>query len=250
MRYALGLFSIIPVPPFEVDRRVASRAMAGFPWLGLLLGALAAAVLYGASVLASPILGAMLGLAALAGLTGALHLDGVADTADGLGSRRPPDEALQVMRKSDVGPMGVAVLVLVLLIDAAALASLPSPLLGAVALAGGAMTGRLAVTLASTSQQSARRQGFGALFVGVTSIATAAVSCLAVSLAVLGGAWWAGGYRALLAAGIALAAAALVGALWARHLLRRLGGWTGDTFGSLIEIAQAVFLVAFALAAG
>ncbi|HHT12664.1 MAG TPA: adenosylcobinamide-GDP ribazoletransferase, partial [Propionibacterium sp.] len=202
MRYALGLFSIIPVPPFEVDRRVAARAMAGFPWLGLLLGALAAAVLYGASVLASPILGAMLGLAALAGLTGALHLDGVADTADGLGSRRPPDEALQVMRKSDVGPMGVAVLVLVLLIDAAALASLPSPLLGAVALAGGAMTGRLAVTLASTSQRSARRQGFGALFVGVTSIATAAVSCLAVSLAVLGGVWWAGGYRALLAAGI------------------------------------------------
>ena len=65
----------------------------------------------------------------------------------------------------------------------------------------------------------------------------------------IGAAWWVGGLGAALAAAIGLAAASLVGALWAWHLLRRLGGWTGDTFGSLIEVTQLVFLVAFALAA-
>lgn len=250
MRYALGLFSVIPVPPFDVDRTAASRAMAWFPWLGLLLGALAGAVLYGASVLAGPLLGAMLGLAVLAALTGALHLDGVADTADGLGSRRGPEEALRIMRRSDVGPMGVAVLVLVLLIDAAALASMPRPLVGAVALAVGAMVGRGAVMLASTSRRSAREEGFGALFVGVTGVPTAALSAVAIALAALGGAWWAGGASALLGMAIALAVAAAVGWWWARHLVRRLGGWTGDTFGSLIEITQCVFLVVAALAFG
>ncbi|GAA4900608.1 adenosylcobinamide-GDP ribazoletransferase [Tessaracoccus lubricantis] len=246
---ATGLFTVIPVPAFEVDRRLAARAMAAFPWLGALLGAASGAVLWAAWQLAGPLLGAMLGLALLAGLTGAMHLDGVADTADGLGSRRPPDEALTIMRKSDIGPMGVATLVLVLLVDAAALASMPSAVVAAVGLAGAAALGRLAITLASVSTRSARQHGFGALFVGVTRPWVAAVTWVAVVGLVLAGAWVAGGQHAALAAGIGLAAATLAGALWSRHLLVRLGGWTGDTFGSLIEVVQAVFLVAFALAA-
>jgi len=58
-------------------------------------------------------------LATLAAVTGAMHLDGLADTADGIGSRRPAEEALTIMKRSDIGPMGVAALVLVLLTDAA-----------------------------------------------------------------------------------------------------------------------------------
>ncbi|MDO5676950.1 MAG: adenosylcobinamide-GDP ribazoletransferase [Propionibacteriaceae bacterium] len=248
MRYAFGLFSIIPVKPFDVDRRVATRAMAAFPWMGLLLGAVAGGLLFGAWHLAGPLLGAMLALGLLAWLTGAIHLDGVADTADGLGSRRSPEEALTIMRKSDVGPMGVAALVLVLLIQAAALASMPTAQVAVVGVAGAAAVGRLAVTLATTSQRSARQQGFGALFVGVTGYGAVTVNTLAVMAVLLAAAYWAGGYHDVLATGIALAACALVGAIWARRLLRRLGGWTGDTFGSLIEVTQTVFLVAVALA--
>lgn len=246
---ATGLFTIVPVRPFEVDRRIAARAMAAFPWLGLLLGAAAGGALWGAWHLAGPLLGALLGLVLLAGVTGAMHLDGVADTADGLGSRRPPEEALVIMRRSDIGPMGVATLVLVLLLDAAALASMPGPLPAALALASAAALGRLAVTTATVSTRSARERGFGALFVGVTRFRTAALTWVAVLGIVLAAAWWAGRHQALLAAGIGLTAAALAGALWSRHLLRRLGGWTGDTFGSLIEVTQTAFLVAFALAA-
>ena len=111
---AVGLFTVIPVRPFDVDRRAASRAMAALPVLGLLLGLAAGAVAGLLGWLTSPLLGAVVGLALLAWLTGALHLDGVADTADGLGSRKPADEALAIMRRSDIGPMGVVVLVFVL----------------------------------------------------------------------------------------------------------------------------------------
>lgn len=248
MRYALGLFTIVPVPAFDVDRTVARRAMLAFPWLGLLLGVVAGAVMWAAWQLAGPLLGAMLALAVLAGLTGAIHLDGVSDAADGLGSRREPEEALGIMRKPDVGPMGVATLVLVLLIGAAALASMPSAQTAAVGVAAGATVGRLAVTLATTSQRSAREQGFGALVVGVTGYPAAVLTALLVLGVVAAGAWWADGVQGMLAAGIALALSAAVGAGWAHHLLRRLGGWTGDTFGSLIEVTQVAFLVAFALA--
>ena len=64
-------------------------------------------------------------MALLAVATGGLHLDGLADTADGLGSRRPADQALEIMRRPDAGPLGVATLVLVLLVQVSALASLP-----------------------------------------------------------------------------------------------------------------------------
>lgn len=248
MRYALGLFSVLPVRPFDVDRRAAARAMAAFAWLGLLLGAVAGAALFVAWQLAGPLLGAALGLSALAILTGGLHLDGVADTADGLGSRRAPAEALAIMRKSDVGPMGVAALVLVLLVDAAALASLQGADRAVVGLVGAAAVARLGVTLATTSRRSARGEGFGALFVGATGTASAVVNALLVAAVLLVGAWWTGGIRTLIGACVAMMASALTGTLWARHLLKRLGGWTGDTFGSLIEVTQMAFLVAFALA--
>lgn len=245
---AMGLFTVIPMRPFTVDRKVAARAMAAFPWLGLLLGAAAGALSYGVWLLAGPFLAAVLALGFLALVTGALHLDGVADTADGMGSRRAPEEALRIMRKSDIGPMGVVTLFFVLLINVAALASLGGPLQVALGLMAAAAVGRLAVTLAAVSENSARQQGFGALFVGSVRPVTATLTSLAVVAVILGAAWWVGSFHVMLATGIGLASAALFGALWSRRLLRRIGGWTGDTFGSLIEVTQAVFLVAFALA--
>ena len=89
------------------------------------------------------LLGAVLAVAVLGLLTGGLHLDGLADTADGLASRRPREEALTIMRQGDTGPLGVAALVLAVLLQVTALAALPGPL----ALAGlalGAVTARTA----------------------------------------------------------------------------------------------------------
>lgn len=247
---AVGLFTIIPVRPFDVDRSASTRAMAALPWLGILLGCVAGAVTGGVGAVASPFLGAVVGLGLIAFATGALHLDGVADTADGLGSRKPREEALTIMRKSDIGPMGVTTLVFVLLLDAAALGSIGSPLFAGAVLAVGAGVARLAVTVATVSKRSARAKGFGALFVGVTSRRTAALDAALVAAVGLGLGWLTGGWRGSIAVGVAGAFACAVAAVWGRRLVRRFEGWTGDTFGSLIEVTQAAFLVAAAVGFG
>ncbi|WP_246099713.1 adenosylcobinamide-GDP ribazoletransferase [Tessaracoccus rhinocerotis] len=247
---ALGTFTVLPAPHTEIDRDGAGRMMAALPWVGLVVGGLAALVVWLTGLTGAGWLPAVLGVAALAVLTGALHLDGVADTADGLGSRRPAVEALAVMRRSDIGPMGVVTVLFVLLLDVAALASLAGSSQWAApsALAAAAMVGRLGVVHASGGT-AARSGGFGALFTGVTSPAAAVTNTVAVLLVSAAAGLLADGWRgAAVFAGSAVAALAAAW-LWHRHLDRRLGGMTGDTFGSLVELGQAVFLVLTALAA-
>ncbi|WP_394275544.1 adenosylcobinamide-GDP ribazoletransferase [Luteococcus sp.] len=264
LRDALGMFTLLPVgSTMELDRAACRRIMLAFPWAGLVCGLVSAAaaalvVLCGAGHQ----LAAMAGLAALTGVTGAMHIDGVADTADGLASRKGPEDALALMKKSDIGPMGVATAVLVLLLQAAALAS---DSLASDSLASGAagawplvatltclpMVGRIAAVHATVQGvPGARPGGFGSLFTGITPAWAAALDSLAV-LAVCAGAGWLVDGR-VLAAGLVAAAvlAWLVANGWQKHLLRRLGGHTGDTFGSLIEVAQTTFAVAAALVTG
>lgn len=248
---ALSFFTWLPVPPVDATRDTARRALLAFPWVGLGLGLAAAAP----AALArwwgggAP-LAAVLGLATLAGLTGAMHLDGLADTADGLGSRRPAGDALAIMRRSDIGPMGVAALVLVLLTDAAALASPRLDAAGLVAaLAVAPMAGRASALLGTwTRFPPAHTNGFGRLFSTVTTTPRLAFTGAAVLAVAFGAGCAAGGVRGgvVLVAGPAIGWAVSYG--WIRHLLRRLGGLTGDTFGSLIEITQTAVLVAAALA--
>lgn len=259
LRDALGMFTLLPVgSTMELDRAACRRIMLAFPWAGLVCGLVSAAaatlvLLCGAGHQ----LAAMAGLAALAGVTGAMHIDGVADTADGLASRKGPEDALALMKKSDIGPMGVATAVLVLLLQAAALASdsLASGLAGAwplvATLACLPMVGRIAAVHATVQGvPGARPGGFGSLFTGITPSWAAALDSLAVLAVCAGAGWIVAGW--VLAAGLVAAAvlAWLVANGWQKHLLRRLGGHTGDTFGSLIEVAQTTLAVAAALVTG
>ena len=108
----------------SISRQTAAAAMAWAPAVGLALGAAAAAVLVCADHLlrAGPLLAAVLAIATLTLLTRGLHLDGLADLADGLGSGKPAAQALEIMKRSDIGPFGVAALVLTLFAQIAALA--------------------------------------------------------------------------------------------------------------------------------
>ncbi|HEY6496052.1 MAG TPA: adenosylcobinamide-GDP ribazoletransferase, partial [Trebonia sp.] len=111
-RVAMSLFTAIPAGvDGALDDDVAARAILWLPAIGLLLGGIGAGVVLAVGRLspAGPgrLLGAALAVAVIAVLTGGLHLDGLADTADGLGSRRPAAAALEIMRRSDIGPMGV-----------------------------------------------------------------------------------------------------------------------------------------------
>ena len=255
LRAALGLFTILPVKTApEIGRDDAARAVLWLPVAGLLLAVPAAGVLFavqaGGDSGPRRLLAAALAVGVLALLTGGLHLDGLADTADGLGSRRPREEALAIMRRSDVGPFGVAALLFTVLVQVTALATVAPGWPEAAALAAAAVTGRTAVVLATgPGSPPARPDGFGALVAGATTMrarVTAAVLLLAVTAAAAGTSW--GPYPALRAV-IAVLAGLCAGELLRRLARRRLGGMTGDVFGALVEVSAAVTLLALALTA-
>ncbi|WP_169797105.1 adenosylcobinamide-GDP ribazoletransferase, partial [Streptacidiphilus griseoplanus] len=147
LRFAFGTLSVLRVRVERWDRPAAGAAMLWAPLVGLVLGAAAAgcgaavALLGGGSLLAS-----VAAVAVLAWLTRGLHLDGLADVADGLGSGKPAEDALRIMKQSDIGPFGVLTLLLVLLGQIAALAG---------AFGAGAWQGGLAVVTAAVAARCA-----------------------------------------------------------------------------------------------
>src|ERR687893_2832723 len=119
---SVGLLTALPVPACA-----ASSARGVLPWaplVGLLLGGVATGIGLLGTRTVSSLVGAVLAVTVLALLTRGLHLDGLADTADGLGPLRDRDRALAVMRQGDVGPFGVAAVVLTLLLQVACAAEL------------------------------------------------------------------------------------------------------------------------------
>jgi adenosylcobinamide-GDP ribazoletransferase len=248
------MFTSAPLPASWHRHATPADGRAAVRWLpaiGAALGALAGLV--AAAALAvdgrATLLAAVLGIGALAWGTRGLHLDGLADTADGLGSRRPPAEALQVMRQSDIGPFGVLALVLVVLVDVAALARIGADGVWCctAALAVAAATGRLAVLHATTpGVPAARTGGFGALVAGATAPALCAVATVIV---LAGGAGVAAltPHASVIAWPCAQVGALLLARLFRWHAARRFRGVTGDVFGALIELTTAVTLIGVAL---
>ena len=254
LRDALGLFTVLPVRAApEIGRREAARAVLWLPVVGALLAVPAAGVLLaveaGGHSAPRRLLGAALAIGVLALLTGGLHLDGLADTADGLGSRRPRDQALAIMRRSDVGPFGVAALVFTVLVQITALATVKPGWPGAGAVLLAAVTGRVTVVLATgRGSPAARPDGFGALVAGATAARARLTAGTAVLAVAAGTAAVVSGPAAALRATTAVVAGLLAAALLRRIAVRRLGGLTGDVFGALIEVGAAAALLALALA--
>jgi adenosylcobinamide-GDP ribazoletransferase len=251
-RVALSLFTVIPAGAGgDLDEGAAARAVFWLPAIGAGLGlAGAGAMVFVAAGELSPgrqLLGAALAVALLALATGGLHLDGLADTADGLGSRRTADQALEIMRRPDAGPFGVATLVLVLLIQVGALASLPRGWPGAAGLVLAAVTSRVAVVLA-TGSPSARPSGFGALVAGRTSAAARAATVAGLLGAVVAAGLALGGVAAAARGVLAAVAGLAVAGLLRAVARRRLGGMTGDVFGAVIELSTATVLLVLVLA--
>jgi adenosylcobinamide-GDP ribazoletransferase len=211
------------------------------PLVGLLLGAAAAAVLELAARWGrtGPLLAALLAVTALALLTRGLHLDGLADLADGLGSGRPAGRALEIMKRSDIGPFGVVTLVLTLAVQVAALAQAQALGRGAPAVITAVVAGRLALTWACRrGVPAARGTGLGALVAGTVQPAVPAVLTVAA---------FAAAAAAGLILGIALVAGLAAGLALTALAVRRLGGITGDVLGAQVEITTAVCLLVTAI---
>lgn len=242
LRLSVGTLTRVPVGEVGTPTRTEggwSMVLAPVAALPLAVGA-GLVTAAGHTLALPPLVVGLLVVALLAWGTRGMHLDGLADTVDGLGGGWDRDRALAIMRSGDVGPMGTAALVLVLGLQAAAAGGL-----GAVEVAGAVVLSRAACTvLAFRTFPAARPGGLGALVAGtvgvpaLVAVLTAATVALGVVLLLTG---W--GDAAALAAPACTAALVVTSLAVAQGAWRAVGGVTGDHFGAAVELSLAAVLV-------
>lgn len=229
----------LPLPRSAVAGDLG-RAAGWFPVVGLMLGLLLA----GGGVVSARLVPALLAAVLMVGLwallTGGLHLDGLADAADGLGGGWSREERLAIMRDAGTGAYGVTAVVLVLGAKVAALAGLPAELRWR-ALLLAPVLGRVAPLLLARFCPPARAEGAGhafALTTGSRGLAAAGLVAFGASLGLFG-----------LPGLFPVALAALAATGFAGYLRARLGGMTGDCLGAAVEGIEALTLAAVAVLA-
>lgn len=236
LRSALAFLTVLPLAE-STGAPGEALGRAFFPAVGLLLGGAAWIVWTALTAGAGPLLGAVGAVAALAILSGALHLDGLADAADGLLGVRDRNQRLEVMRDPRTGAFGVVAVSLVLLGDVAALTG-KDRLAALAALLGAGALARLALLGVVLWLPYVRSAGLGVAAGGVRRARDLAIGIPVAALPLLLD-WRHGAAAAGLVALSTLGLAAL-----ARN---RVGGATGDVYGAVVEIGQLAALVAYAV---
>jgi adenosylcobinamide-GDP ribazoletransferase len=239
---AVAFLTRVPMPSRLVfDAKDVGRSARWFPLIGLMIGGILVAALQLFSLVFPPLATAFLIAAVDALLTGALHLDGLADSMDGFGGGRTREDVLRIMRDHAIGTYGAVALVLVVGIKAATLAALIERHSAASWVAFMPMLGRWPVVLLSATQPYARRSdqegappgGAVSDFVGRVELVVASATALPIAFLL---AQW----RGVAAAFLVLA----VSWLWGWYCRLRIGGITGDTLGASVEISEALVLLA------
>jgi adenosylcobinamide-GDP ribazoletransferase len=228
LRVALEFLTRLPLPPLrDVAPRELGQSAAWFPPVGALVGGAVGAALW-AGVHIGPWVGALAALVVWVLITGALHLDGLGDVADGLGAgHREPARFLEVVRDPHAGGFAVVAIGLQLLAKLVLLAELAGgmALAGLVLVPAWARWGAIVLGLMMPPLGA----GLGARFAAALSKTTAAVWALVLGVASLWVAW-------------PLLGALLISPLLALYWRRRLGGITGDCHGASIEITETLLL--------
>ncbi|MDP1525477.1 MAG: adenosylcobinamide-GDP ribazoletransferase [Rhodocyclaceae bacterium] len=236
---ALRFFTRLPVPAWvghSADQ--LNHAARYFPLVGLIVGALGAAVTVAALYVWPPQIAVLLGMVTTLLATGAFHEDGLADSIDGFGGGWTREAVLRIMKDSRIGSYGAIGIGMVLLIKMAALTELlavsPAPTFFALLVAGHGVSRFASTTLifaldyardddSSKSKPLATRMGRGELLL-------AALCGLAPCLLL-----------PPLQLAIALVLVALVTLLAARYFVRRIGGYTGDCLGATQQLTEIAF---------
>jgi adenosylcobinamide-GDP ribazoletransferase len=238
---ALVLMTRLPLPPLAEPVPAIGRAAWAFALVGLVVGALAAAVLLVLLGLGlPPTLAAGGALVAQILLTGALHEDGLADMSDGIWGGQDRARRLEIMRDSRIGSYGTLALILSVGLRWQALAVLAlHPALAGMAIITIAMSSRACITLAQAALPAARPDGMGQSASGVDrlSVVVALVLGLAPVLMLVLASGSPAPLLILPIQGLALFAVA-------RLALRRLGGQTGDVLGATQQLTEVVGLLA------
>lgn len=232
---AVQFLTRIPVrlrtAPTEVE---IGRSLLFYPFVGLLLGTVLVAA-YALLARAPELVRAACVLVVWVAITGALHLDGLADTVDAfIGGRGDRERTLAIMKDPCSGPMGVTAIGLVLLVKFAAIAGMPSPISWSALLLAPLM-GRMVVPLLFATTPYVRPNGLGASLARYPSRTPAMVLAVLVLIAACAGAGWAGACGVL--------AAVFVLFVVHRLSIARIGGFTGDVAGAMVELTEATVLV-------
>ncbi len=240
---ALSFISRLPVPArlsqgLEIEQY--QRSIVTFPLVGLLLGAIAGAVALLLQPWCGVPLAALFGVLALALLTGGFHLDGLADTCDGIFSARTRDRMLEIMRDSRLGTHGGLALIFVLVAKVLVVGELLLRDIHPIAaLAAACAVGRGMAVLLMYRHRYAREKGLGNLFIGKISLQQTLVT-MAMAIALATALMGLQGLRAAL-----ITLVLIWGLGWA--LKRTLGGQTGDTLGAAIELGELLFFTGAAV---
>ncbi len=235
---AARFLTIIPVSwRAEDDPRQFNKCLLFFPVIGMLIGAMGYLCAHVALLFFPQQVVAVFSLFYLAFISGCLHLDGLADSADGLLSARPREDCLRIMKDSRSGAMGLIVVVCVMLAKYSALSSIPPEKL-CLAVFFMPLAGRSAILFSMSRLQYAREEGgLGQLFYSDSSkiAALGALLLLILLLAVLSPSQLV----------ITLVAVLLVNLLFSRWCRLQLGGATGDTLGAVCELTEMIVAIAF-----
>jgi len=230
---AIQFLTVIPLPrAFAGDVEDLEKSVPFFPVVGLLIGMMAAILVFFLVAILPPLPACAMIVIFLISVSGGLHMDGLADTADGFFSARPRERILEIMKDSRIGVMGVIAVVCAIMLKVSLLVSLPpssrTDIIFLMPLAG-----RCALVVMMTALPYVRGEG-GLATLFVKSRSRIHALWAALFLIVVAGltAKWMG-----LAAAIATLAAT---ALFAWYCFRKIGGYTGDTLGAVCEIAEII----------
>jgi adenosylcobinamide-GDP ribazoletransferase len=210
-----------------------------FPVVGAVIGAVLAGIWWSADQVLTPMVTAAVVVAADVAITGMLHFDGLADSADGLLAHMDRARRLEVMRAPDIGAFGVVVVATTLTLRVAALASMEIDATEVAAVIALWATSRGAMGTMMGALPYARASGLASAFGRAASPLPAAIMVTAIAAAILG----VDEPSHLVRFGAALIAAVICAVLLAFVAQRKLGGYTGDVLGALGVASETVGLV-------
>lgn len=246
---SVAFLSRIPVPDrfFLGQNGSFSRAVRAFPLAGALIALIPALVLYTLSQTGDALVTSLVALSLMVLMTGALHEDGFADAADGLGGGRDREHALSIMKDSRIGSYGVVAILLSFSLRAASLAALArlDSSLAAVSMLAVASLSRSVMIWHWSALPPARTNG--------VAVAIGAPEKVARNLALLSGGLigliFIASHLGITIAISVLLVCAAAGQLFTAFVRRKLGGHTGDTIGATQQVSEIVALATLALLA-